>query len=127
MKSLALLCAIVLMVACAVPKTAHSVVDIQGHRCEMTHVTLDSRNLKDSNFSYRCDPPLPPGMILTGQGLIIPNPVAGLQMGVMANAPFNPPDQVCQTAELSSSDGNFTSVPVCTPAGTVREMVIQPR
>jgi hypothetical protein len=114
------------MVACATPKTVHSVVDIQGHRCEMTHVTLDSRNLKDSNFTYTCNPPLPPGMILTGQGLIIPNPVAALQMGVMANAPFNPPDQVCQMQEFVSSDGNYASAPVCAPAATTRDMVVQP-
>lgn len=110
----------------AIPRVEHSTVDIQGHKCETTRTLLDTGKLRDSSFTYKCDPPLPQGMVLTAQGMVMPNPVVSLQFATMANAPFNPPDQECQMHEFVVDGQVGARVPVCVPVGTTRDMIVQP-
>lgn len=128
MRTMMLLVCAVCLIACggAMPRVEHSRINIQGHVCEMTKSTVNTDKLKDLDFTYKCDPPLPPGMILTAQGSVIPNPIANRQFATMANAPFNPPDQVCQMQETLVNGQIGARVPVCSNAATTREMVIQP-
>lgn len=108
------------------PQVEHSRINIQGHVCEMTKSTVNTYKLKDLDFTYKCDPPLPPGMILTAQGSVIPNPIANMQFAAIANAANNPPDQVCQMQETLVNGQVGARVPICFNADATREMVIQP-
>lgn len=127
MRTMMLLVCAVCMIACAsvMPQVEHSRINIQGHVCEMTKSTVNTYKLKDLDFTYKCDPPLPPGMILTAQGSVIPNPVANMQFAAMANAPFNPPTQVCQTLEFTADGQVVARVPECRNADA-RTMVVYP-
>lgn len=109
------------------PRTSHSVVDIQGRKCEEMRTLVDNGRNRDFAYSYNCEGGGPPLGYMAATPYMQPFPLVTRAQAALLNAPYNPPDEVCQDVTYKE-DGQpkFTVPSWCVQANTIRNTQTQP-